>query len=339
LMSSILVPLIGEKRANGGLGKFVDILAIFATVGGVATSLGLATLQMTSGLNYLFGVPETNLVRLLVIGIITLLFMISAITGIDKGIKFLSNCNITLGAVLMIIGIIVGPTVMIINNLTNGVGMYFSSLVRESFRISSDSWFGSWTIFYWAWWIAWAPFVSTFIARISRGRTIKEFVGGVLMAPTLASLAWFAIFGTLGINTGTEVAGNAIKSTSTAVFVVMENYPIGSIISFITVILLSTFFITSADSATFVLGMMSSKGDLNPSTQRKVTWGLIQSGLAIALIMAGGLEMLQTASIVSAFPFAFVMLASMVSVVKALRQEDLAQIKEHYHEQEDMNVY
>jgi len=321
LVSSIFIPLIGEERASGTIGKLVDILAIFATVAGVATSLGMATLQMTSGFNYLFGVPETDLVRIIIIGIVTVLFMLSAVTGLDKGIKILSNANITLAGILMGLGLILGPTVLIINNLTNGVGMYLSSLVRDSFKISSNPWYGWWTIFYWAWWIAWAPFVGTFIARISRGRTIKEFIGGVLLAPTLASFIWFAIFGTLGTNTGLDVASEAIKSTSTAFFVVMEHYPIGSIISFVAVVLLSTFFVTSADSATFVLGMMSSNGDLNPTTKRKVTWGFIQSGLAVALMLAGGLEMLQTASIAAAFPFAFVMLFGMVSLVKALRQD------------------
>ena len=340
MMSSIFIPLIGEERASGGIGKFVDILAIFATVAGVATSLGMATLQMTSGFNFLFGVPETDFVRLLVIGTVTILFMISAITGLDKGIKFLSNANITLASILMIIGIIIGPTVLIMNNLTNGLGSYMSSIVRDSFEISSNnSWYGAWTIFYWAWWIAWAPFVSTFIARISRGRTIKEFVGGVLLAPTLASFVWFAIFGSLGMNTGLGVAEGAIQQTSTAFFEVMQHYPIGGIISMIAVILLSTFFITSADSATFVLGMMSSNGDLNPTTQRKLIWGCIQSGLAIALMLSGGLGMLQTASIAAAFPFAIVMIFAMVSITKALKNEDLNEIRENYREQEEMNVF
>ena len=324
LISSIFIPLIGEERVKGPIGKFIDILAIFATVAGVATSLGLATLQMTSGFNYLFGIPINNVTKIIVISVVTFLFMISAVTGLDKGIKILSNANITLCGILMVLALILGPTVLIFNNLTNGIGLYLSTVVQDSFRITSESWYGGWTIFYWAWWIAWAPFVGTFIARISRGRTIKEFVGGVLLAPTLASFAWFAIFGTLGMNTGLGVAQEAIQSTSTAFFVVMENYPIGNIISLVAVVLLSTFFVTSADSATFVLGMMSSNGDLNPTTKRKISWGIIQSGLAIALLVSGGkagLDMLQTASIAAAFPFAFVMLFAMVSLIKALRND------------------
>jgi len=325
LISSIFIPLIGEDRVKGPIGYFIDILAIFATVAGVATSLGLGTLQINSGLNYLFGIPENLLVQIIIIVIVTVLFMISAITGLDKGIKFLSNLNLSLATILMVAAAIIGPTLLVINSFTNGIGMYLNEFIRDSFHIEAfgnSEWFGWWTIFYWAWWIAWAPFVGTFIARISRGRTIKEFVAGVLLVPALGSFLWFATFGSLGINLGTEVATEAIKSTPTALFVVMSHYPLGSIISFIAVILLCTFFVTSADSATFVLGMMSSEGDLNPDTKRKIIWGVIQSLLAFALMLGGGLSMLQTASIAAAFPFAFVMLFGMVALVKALREEE-----------------
>jgi len=320
-ISSVFIPLIGEAKARGTIGKTIDVLAIFATVAGVATSLGMATLQVTSGFNFLFGIPETNFVRLMVIGVITILFMISAITGVDKGIKYLSNINISLAGLIMIICLIVGPTILIINNFTNSFGIYMSSLVRDSFKISSDPWYGWWTIFYWAWWIAWAPFVATFIARISRGRTIREFVGGVLFAPTLASFVWFSILGTMGMESGMEVAEEAIAVTETAFFVVMQNFPFGSLISMIAVVLLITFFITSADSATFVLGMLSDKGNQNPTARRKVTWGIIQSGLAVALMLSGGLSMLQTGSIVAAFPFSFIMLFAMAAMIKSLKAE------------------
>jgi len=320
-ISSVFIPLIGEAKARGTIGKVVDILAIFATVAGVATSLGMATLQVTSGFNFLFGVPETNLVRLIVIGVITLLFIISAITGVDRGIKFLSNANISLAGIIMVLCLIIGPTILIINNFTNTFGLYFSSIVRDSFKIGNEAWYGAWTIFYWAWWIAWAPFVATFIARISRGRTIREFIGGVLFAPTLASFVWFSILGTLGMETGMDVAQDAIVATETAFFEVIQHYPAGGLISIIAVILLITFFITSADSATFVLGMLSDKGNQNPSAKLKVTWGIIQSGLAVALMLSGGLGMLQTASIVAAFPFAFIMIFAMLAMIKALKAD------------------
>lgn len=328
LISSVFIPLIGEERVNGPIGKLIDVLAVFATVAGVATSLGMATLQTTSGLNFLFGIPETNGVRVVVITVITILFMISAVTGLDKGIKWLSNANVSLCGILIVLGLIIGPTLMIINTFTNSIGIYLSTFIRESFQIDpfgNNEWYGWWTIFYWAWWIAWAPFVGTFIARISRGRTIREFVTGVLLAPTLASFVWFAVFGTMGINTGLEVAKEAIQSTSTAYFVVMNQYPMGTAISMVTVVLLTTFFVTSADSATFVLGMMTSNGDLNPTTKRKVTWGVIQSALALSLMLASdkALGMLQTASIAAAFPFIFIMLFAMVALVKALREENI----------------
>ncbi|SCZ06702.1 glycine betaine uptake BCCT transporter [Alkaliphilus peptidifermentans] len=324
LISSIFIPLLGEERAAGPIGKFIDILAIFATVAGVATSLGLGTLQINSGLNYMFGVPENGTVQIIIVAVVTVLFMISAITGLDKGIKFLSNVNVTLASILLLLTLIVGPTLLIINAFTEGLGLYVGEFIRDSFHLEAfgnGEWFGWWTIFYWAWWIAWAPFVGTFIARISKGRTIKEFVAGVLLAPTIASFLWFAVFGGAGINLGTEIGSEAIQSTPTAFFVVMNNYPLGGLISIVAVILLCTFFVTSADSATFVLGMMSSNGNLNPDNKRKLIWGFVQSAMALVLMLAGGLGMLQTASIAAAFPFAFVMLFGMASLVKVLKED------------------
>jgi glycine betaine transporter len=328
LISSVFIPLLGEERVKGPIGKAIDILAVFATVAGVATSLGLGTLQINSGLNFLFNIPETDAIKLAIVGIVTVLFMISAITGLDKGIKFLSNLNVSIATILLLATLIIGPTVLIINTFVDGLGAYVGNFLRDSFQINpfgDSSWYTGWTVFYWAWWIAWAPFVGTFIARISKGRTIKEFVGGVLLAPTLASFLWFAVFGATGINAGVEVATGAITNTSTAFFAVMQNYPLGSLISMIALLLLCTFFITSADSATFVLGMLSSKGNLNPKTSRKVIWGIIQSSLALALMLGSvnGLQMLQTASIVAAFPFAFIMIFAMFALIKVLKTDPL----------------
>ncbi len=323
LISSVFIPLIGEERVKGPIGKTIDILAIFATVAGVATSLGLGAMQINSGLNMKFGLPENNLVLIIIVAIVTVLFMMSAITGLDKGIKFLSNLNVGIAGLLVILTIIVGPTLLIFTNLFTGLGAYAKDIVMDLNPFGKADWYGWWTIFYWAWWIAWAPFVGTFIARISRGRTIREFIGGVLLAPALASFIWFATFGTtalekLNLNQATE----AIKNTPTALFVVMEQYGgMGSIISIVSILLLCTFFVTSADSATFVLGMMSTDGNLNPGVKTKVTWGVIQSALAIALMLSGGLKMLQTISIVAAFPFVFIMFFAMISIVKALKND------------------
>lgn len=324
LISSIFIPLIGEERVKGPIGKAIDILAVFATVAGVATSLGLGALQINSGLEFLFGIPSNIQVQTVIIVVVTALFMLSAISGLDKGIKILSNTNVAICAILMVLVFILGPTITILNALTNGLGAYVSGLISESFRTNAfgdNGWINSWRIFYWAWWIAWAPFVGMFIARISKGRTIKEFILGVTILPALGSCVWFAIFGATGISMGPEVAAKAISVTETAYFVVMENLPGGSVISMITVVLLCTFFITSADSATFVLGMLTSNGDLNPTTKKKATWGIVQALMALALMLAGGLGVLQTGSIVAAFPFAFVMIFACFSLLKALKGE------------------
>lgn len=324
LISSIFIPIIGEKRTQGPIGQTIDILAVFATVAGVATSLGLGTLQINGGLNHLFGIPMSNVVQLSIIGGVTVVYIWTAVRGIDKGIKILSDINLIAAIAILIGAIILGPKMEMINSLTNGLGMYISGFVRDSFHIEAfgdNSWLGGWTIFYWAWWIAWAPFVGTFIARISKGRTIKEFIFGVIIAPSAASFVWFAVFGSMGIKLGSEIAAQASKVTETALFVVMSHYPLGSVISIIALFLLCTFFITSANSATFVLGMMTSGGDLNPGNGKKIIWGLVQSTMAATLLLVGGLKTLQIGSIAAAFPFIFIMLFACVAIYKELNAE------------------
>jgi len=328
LISSIFIPLIGEKGVNGPIGKCIDILAVFATVSGVATSLGLGTLQINSGLNYLFNIPETQLVQIGIISVITILYIWTAVSGIGKGIKILGDINLVLAFSLLALTIILGPTLKIINSLTNGLGQYINGFVSSSLHIEAfgdNSWLNGWTIFYWAWWIAWAPFVGTFIARISKGRTIREFIIGVIFAPAVVSIIWFAAFGSMGINLidkiGVEGLQLAVVNPSTALFQVFSHYPLSKVLSLITVVLLGTFFITSANSATFVLGMFTSQGDLNPPAKKQVIWGVVQSLFATSLLLAGGLQALQTASVAAAFPFIFVMILAMVSLMKALREE------------------
>lgn len=326
LISTIFIPLIGEERVNGPIGKLVDILAVIATVAGVATSLGLGVMQINSGLNFLFGIPQNMFVQTIIIIIVSIIFIWTAITGIDKGIKFLSNINIILLFFLMIATFLLGPTIAILNTFTNGIGQYFANFVPESLRISflgDNKWISDWRIFYWAWWIAWAPFVGMFIARISKGRTVREFVLGVTLVPSLGSFLWFSVFGATGISMGPEIAQEAIKTTETAYFVIMQYLPFGGILSFITVFMLGILFVTSANSATFVLGMMTSKGNLNPSNKIKAIWGVIQSMMALALMLAGGLAVLQTGSIVASFPFAIVMVFACFSLVKALKSEKI----------------
>ncbi|AWZ49182.1 choline transporter [Clostridiaceae bacterium 14S0207] len=336
LISSIFTPLIGEKGVKGPIGKFIDITAVLATVAGVATSLGLGTLQINSGLNYLFKIPNTHLVQVIIILVVTIITIWSAVSGIEKGIKVISDVNLYLAFGILILSFLIGPTIKIVNSTLNDFGIYVSSIIPDSLSIQAfgdNGWLNSWRIFYWAWWIAWAPFVGTFIARISKGRTIREFILGVIFAPSLASIIWFGVFGTLGLNLGfthklgLDALKNIASTPETAFFAVMKNYNLGIIISLIAVVLLCTFFITSANSATFVLGMLTSNGDLNPSSKKKIIWGIVQALLATALLLAGGLNALQTASVASAFPFIFIMLFACISLYKSLKSETVPPTK------------
>ena len=249
----------------------------------------------------------------------------------DNGIKKVCDLNIVIAGVVLLLVFLVGPTVDILKSLVESLGYYVGTFPQSAMQMGAfaeagdAAWYGKWTVFYWAWWIAWAPFTAVFIARISKGRTIKEFVTGVLFLPAGASFVWFSVFGNAGIHAGLDVAKQAIQSVDTALFVVLDHYPLGKVISVVVIVLLCTFFITSANSATFVLGMLSSEGNLNPSNRRKFIWGVLQAALALVLMLCteNGLNMLQTISIVAAFPFAFILLFGMVSLTKALGQEKL----------------
>ena len=277
-------------------------------------------------MKFLFNVPETVSVQLSIVIIITIIYIFSTVTGLDSGIKHLSNINVYIFTFVIIACFLIGPSIKILDTMIEATGDYLQTFIGSSLETGAffnKKWYGSWTIFYFAWFIAWAPFVGTFIARISKGRTIKEFIIGVLIAPSLASFIWFVIAGTMGIEQGLEFAKEAIKSTPTTLFSVLNNYTFGNIISMICVCLLVTFFVTSANSSTFVLAMFSSNGDLNPTGPKKILWGVLQSGLTLALMIgtSNGLQMLQTASIAVAFPFAFIMIFAMISIVKVLQKD------------------
>ncbi|MGH0854598.1 glycine betaine transporter OpuD, partial [Bacillus cytotoxicus] len=263
---------------------------------------------------------------------VTILFMLSAQTGLDKGIKYLSNTNIILAFALMVILLFAGPTNFIMNYFTSTIGAYIQELPSMSFRLSpldksGNQWIQSWTIFYWAWWIAWSPFVGTFIARVSRGRTIREFVIGVLLVPTLIGALWFSVFGGTGIHMELFDHANIYEQikemgTEIGLFAVFDHMgSIGPLLSVLAILLISTFFITSADSATFVLGMLTTHGSLNPPNRIKLIWGIVQAALAAILLYVGGLAALQTASIIAAFPFAFVIFFMVASLFKELQKE------------------
>lgn len=327
LISSTFYPLLKEK-IHGPIGKIIDILAIIATAFGVATSLGLGALQINGGLNEVFGISNKLGTQIIIIAIVTVLFLISATTGVDKGIKILSNLNVGVAGGLFLFVLFLGPTSFIFDTLVTTLGDYGQNIINMSLRLTpftKGTWVGDWTLFYWAWWIAWAPFVGTFIARVSKGRTIKEFVLGVLLIPSFFSFVWFATFGGTALNMemfkGIEIAKAVEQDLTSALFVTLRNLPLGIIVSLIATILIVTFFITSADSATFVLGMMSSKGDNNPKNKVKFVWGILQSAIAIILLLSGGLKGLETMSILAALPFAFILLIMCVSFHKALKDE------------------
>lgn len=324
LISATLKPLFGDKM-NGPLGVAVDVVAIFATAVGVATTLGFGTIQINEGLAYLIpAIPGDNfIVQLIIISVITVLFMISAWSGLSKGIKYLSNTNMVLAITLLALVIILGPTLLIMNMFTDSLGAYFQNIVGMSFRAApvngeNRAWIDGWTVFYWAWWISWSPFVGIFIARVSRGRTIRQFLVGVLLIPTVISFIWFAAFGSTAMDVQNSGVDLTSLLTSEVLFGVFNELPMGIILSIIAVMLITTFFITSADSATFVLGMQSTNGSLNPANSIKLTWGIAQSLIAVILLSAGGLDALQTALIIAAFPFSFIMLLMMASFYKAI---------------------
>src|SRR5690625_3089512 len=331
-VSATFYPLLGDK-INGPIGKTIDIIAVFATVFGVATSLGLGAVQINGGLTYLnSNIPSGFNTQILIIIGVTILFMLSAISGIGKGIKWLSNSNIFIAILLLLFFLFAGPTTFLLNLFTTTLGNYLEFLPRMSFRLApfndaNSTWIQDWTIFYWAWWIAWSPFVGTFIARVSKGRTIREFIIGVLAVPTTFCALWFAIFGGTGIyldmfdHGGIWEAMGHGDNTEIALFATLNHLPLSTIASVLSIILISTFFITSADSATFVIGMQTTNGMLNPPLLVKAVWGIIQAAAATVLLWSGGLNALQTASIISAFPFVFILIFMMFSLHKGLQDE------------------
>lgn len=338
LISESVAPLFPKKYRNS-IGTVVNIIALIATAFGVATSLGLGAQQIAGGLNFLTSsIPNTFFIQFLIVIAVTILYLISATSGLDKGVKILSNGNIMLAVLLMIGVLMIGPTTFIMDLFVQSIGKYFQKLPEMSFRLSAFNagnreWMNEWTIFYWSWWISWAPYVSSFIARISKGRTIREFVGGVLIVPTAFTFIWFSVFGGTGIwqelfNNNNLIQTIMEKGTETGLFALLENYgSLGKIVTGIAVLLISSFFITSADSATYVLAMFSTNGELNPGSSVKLIWGIIQSSIAIILLYAGGLDSLQAVAVLVSFPFLFVVILMGINLFKWLREEDKLLLK------------
>ncbi|MDQ4127194.1 MAG: BCCT family transporter [Actinomycetota bacterium] len=337
LISTAFYPLLGD-RVYGPVGKTIDILAIFATLFGSATSLGLGALQINEGLDVLFGVGGREAVGLaiVVIAVLTLCFILSAVSGVHRGIQWLSNTNMVLAICLLFFLFVLGPTVFILDTFVQSLGGYLANLIPMSFRTASygDSEFVSgWTIFYWAWWISWAPFVGTFIARISRGRTIREFVVGVILVPSVVSFVWFAVLGGAAINLQLSGAANiadaVAESQPVALFATLGAFPLSGLTSLIAIVLVALFFISGADAAAMVMGMLSSRGDIQPRAWNVVVWGVF-TGLAAAIcLLAGAIQgsvdaaitALQSVAIASAAPFVLVLIGLCFSLLKALRAE------------------
>jgi glycine betaine transporter len=327
LISSCFYPLIGE-RIFGVLGKGIDILAVLATVFGIVTSLGLGALQISSGLGAVFDIDPTFWFTVTVIALVTVLFLVSSMTGLDKGVQILSKANVLLAVMLIAFMLAVGPTTQVFNIFTNTVADYLSSIFTLSLSTNpfrAYKWTQSWTLFYWAWWISWSPFVGLFVASISRGRTIREFILGALLVPTFLTFVWFSVFGGsafhLEINQGVSIAAPVAQDISTGLFKLYEHFPLTLVLSGITILLLVVFFVTSADSATFVLAMMTSDGAMTPPAVKKVIWGLTVPLLAAVLLYSGGLEALQRMAIAAALPFTVLMLFLCRSLVKGLNYE------------------
>jgi len=333
---SALYPLIGD-RIHGWMGNTVDILAIFGTMFGVATSLGLGVLQVNAGLDHVFDIPQETWVQVLLIAGITVIATISVFTGLDRGIRRLSQLNINLAVVLLVFVAITGPTVLLISAFVENIGAYIAGFVDVLFWSGSydeeqAGWLSAWTIFYWAWWISWAPFVGMFIARISRGRTIREFVGGVLIVPSLVSFLWFTVMGNTAIDMEQDGEAELIGALTgpagdeyvpeNVLFAMFDSLPLSGIVSVLGIILIITFFVTSSDSGSFVIDMIASGGDLDPPRGQRIFWALSEGVVAAVLLGAGGLDALQAGAVSTGLPFTIVLLIVMVGLYKALRAED-----------------
>ncbi|WP_392467193.1 BCCT family transporter [Arsenicicoccus cauae] len=343
LISSVFAPLLGRHRATGPIGRVIDILAIFATLFGSAASLGLGALQIGAGLElngWAAGVTAPLLVG--IIAVLTVCFIASAVSGIARGVEMLSNVNMVLALLLAVFVFLVGPTLFILDLLPNALGSYADQLARMAARSDASglepmkAWLSSWTVFYWAWWISWTPFVGMFIARISRGRTIRQFVTGVLLVPSLVSLVWFAIFGGAAIDAqrthqdmASSVDGVLTVDTNASLFQLLNHYPFAGVTTVLVMILVASFFVSGADAASIVMGTLSEYGTIEPTRKTVVFWGAATGAVAAVMLLAGSiagdmkeaLNGLQSMTIVSALPFGIVMAALCVALVKDLRTD------------------
>lgn len=335
-LRSALYPLIG-KRIYGPIGHAVDIFAIISTVLGIATSLGYGVLQINSGFNYLFGLPVGTNVQVFLIVAITALATLSVATGLDKGIRILSEINLSLAVILLVLVLMLGPTALLLKSFVENTGGYLSEIVSNTFNLFAyepTDWLGGWTLLYWGWWLSWSPFVGMFIARVSRGRTIREFLTGVLLVPTGFTFMWMTVFGNTSINMImnkgiTSLADQVNADTSLALFAFLEHFPFSSVLSMVAVCMVILFFVTSADSGSLVIDMLASGGNTQTPLWQRIFWASSTGIVAITLLLSGGLGALQSATIASALPFSIILLVSIWGLFKALHLDSTKRVLRH----------
>src|SRR5690554_5055872 len=324
---SVFYPIMGD-RIYGFWGDLIDIFAVLATLFGLATSLGLGVQQIAAGLEHVFGLGSGIATQIILIVVITLIATASVVLGVDKGVKFLSEWNMRIAVLLLVLVVLLGPTIFIFQSFVQNTGDYFYSFLQISTWTESytgNDWQNTWTVFYWGWWIAWSPFVGMFIARISKGRSIKEFILGVLIVPSLITFFWITAFGSTSIQqalVGDVTILNAVDdNVATALFVFLEDYPFAVVLNVIGVILIAGFFVTSSDSGSLVIDSLTSGGKIDSPVGQRVIWAVAEGAVAAVLLIGGGLQALQTASIATGLPFAFILLFMCYSLYTALRDE------------------
>jgi choline/carnitine/betaine transport len=343
LISAAFAPLLGSKRANGPAGRAIDVLAIFATLFGSAASLGLGALQIGSGLRVAGWAGEVgNGVLVGIIAVLTAAFVASAVSGVAKGIQWLSNINMVLAVVLAAFLFVVGPTVFILNLVPTALGDYVRELADMAGRTAAsggaatEAWLSSWTVFYWAWWISWTPFVGMFIARISRGRTIRQFIAGVILVPSGVSVVWFAILGGTAIfqqRSGVDIAGQSTPEGQ--LFTLLDGFPLAAVAGVVVMLLVAIFFVSGADAASIVMGTLSQRGSIAPSKGVVVFWGVLTGAVAAVMLLVGGsnaLTGLQNLTIIAALPFLVIMIGLCVSLARDLRSDPLVRREERVAE-------
>jgi len=326
-----LEPLLGG-RVRGGLGNLIDVIALVGTIFGVATSLGLGVLQISAGLEKAGLITASMFIDLVIIAVITCFVLFSVLSGVGKGMKWLSNTNLILAGIVVVFLLVVGPTQFLLRNFVQSTGNYLQDFVGMAFNVSAfsgaegEAWQSTWTTFYWGWWISWAPFVGIFIARISKGRTVRQFVAGVILVPTLVTILWFSVLGGTALYSelygkGGLVGPDGTVDTAGALFAMLAQVPAGGVLTIGAIVMIVIFFVTSADSGALVMGMIASGGDVEPKNWIRIFFTLATSLLASALLLSGGLEALKTAAIIIALPFSVVLILICWSTYRAFSRE------------------